>query len=268
MGNRFLKNAAGLLTRRASWRFLVGGDDAFAGPVGDLRYAWAGALGLSLAWGVVSIWLWSLAWWLFGEPTGRLMPAAVLTTAALLGPPRRCVTAALHLLGGRDATSRALAAAVAAVVLAAGLASLQPDYYRQDAHLHWAVAWIRPWVKLHRVLLLMPLWGAWSMLITPQFVRPREGSDPVAAAFARGCSPLIATAVMGLLLALTVTYLNFLPWEQWGVSAAIILSAIAAGLLCCRAEGGLTRRALLAGNAVTQLAVLLSYLAGRNLLYW
>ena len=94
------------------------------------------------------------------------------------------------------------------------------------------------------------------------------GGDALAAAFARGCGPISAAAVMGLLLGLTVTYFNFLPWEQVGISGAIIVSAIAAGLLCCRLDGGLTRRALLAANILTQIATLLACLAGRNLLYW
>ena len=40
-----------------------------------------------------------------------------------------------------------------------------------------------------------------------------------------------AAAVMGLLLGTTITYLNFLPWEQLIVSGLTVVSAIVAGLI-------------------------------------
>jgi cobalamin synthase len=162
---------------------------------------------------------------------------------------------------------RAIAASAWVLALTLGLLSIKQDF-RSDASLPKFIAWIRPWEKVYRVPILMPLWGAWAMLVTPQFYRRKSAGDGAVAAFARGCGPLTATAVMGLLLALTITYFNFLPWAQLTISAVTVFAAVAGGTVCCWLDGGLTRRALLAANVITQLVFLLVSLAAWNLLVW
>jgi hypothetical protein len=84
--------------------------------------------------------------------------------------------------------------------------------------------------------------------------------------FAQGCGAVASVCVWVALLALTITYFSFLDWGQLWISAATAAGAIAAGMIFCRLCGGLTRPGLLATNVVTQLLLLLAYVAGRHFL--
>jgi len=264
-----LASVVGWLARRPSYMLLTACDERLSGELpARFTYAWAELLVLSTCWGLASVGIWSVVWGLFGGPFGLVLPAATVAGAFVLWPFRRASAALVETLLPAESAARAFGAAVLVVLLTLALMSLQPYDYRRDAHLPDWIAWFRPWIKLYRVLLLMPLWGAWAMLITPQFTRPKADTEPAVAAFARGCGPLAAAAVMAALLAATITYFNFLPWEQVGISGAAVIAATAGGVLCCQATGGLNRRALLAANVLTQLAFLLAYLASRNLLTW
>jgi len=111
------------------------------------------------------------------------------------------------------------------------------------------------------VLLLMPVWGAWSMLIAIQFCRPDGATDSVTRRFARGCGPLAAAACLAPPLAGTIVYFHYLgPAAQAGISAVTVATAIASGPILCRLARGLTRDALLTGNLLTQLAFLMACL--------
>ena len=246
----------------------AGPERLAAEPPRRFTHAWAELMIVSLVWGLATVGIWAAAWKLFGEPMGRLMPAVAVAEAFTLWPFRRALMGTVEILLGADSSLRAMACSIFVLVLTLAMLSLQPDYYRRDADLHWVIAWFRPWVKIYRPLILMPLWGAWAMLITPQFCRPRPNTEPAVAAFAQSCRPVAAAAVMGLLLAATITYFNFLPWAQLAISGATIFAAIAAGMIFCRKTGGLTRRALLAANISTQMVFLLAYLVTRNFLLW
>jgi len=266
---RAAAGGGGWLARRPGLMFLTAGDERLSSePPGRFVYAWAELMLVSLAWGLANVGLWAAAWKLFGEPLGRAMPAAVVAAVMLVWPFRRAAAAAVKIVAGADSTARAIVSGVLVVVLSIGLLSLRTDYYRPDAPLPPWIAWFRPWVKLYRVLILMPLWGGWAMVVIPQFRRLGAGADRVLAGFVGGCTPLAAAAVMGLLLGVTITYFNFLPWEQLTISAVTIITALAGGALLCRRAGGLSRKALLAANIITQLAFLLACLATWNMLVW
>ncbi|MHC4294120.1 MAG: hypothetical protein ACYSTL_00875 [Planctomycetota bacterium] len=232
------------------------------------RDSWVGVLGFSLAWSLLALGLWAVAWKVFGEPFGRILPAVLLTAVFALWSFRESLKSLAEIMFPNDTTSRAAVVSIFVLILTCALLSLPPDFYKRDPELPKFIAWFRPHAKIHRIIILAPLWGAWAMLITPQFRRPDDRTEPFVAAFARGFGPLAAAAVMGLLLGTTITYLNFLPWEQLIVSGLTVVGAIAAGLICCRLTGGLTRRALLAANIITQLVFILAYLGARNLLVW
>jgi hypothetical protein len=101
------------------------------------------------------------------------------------------------------------------------------------------------------------------MLLAGQFCRPSARTEPAVAALARGCGAMTTTAVLAVLVAVTVTYFNHLPLTQLGISATAIVTAAAGGVLLCRRWGGLCRSALLASNMLTQIAFLLAYLVHR-----
>ncbi len=122
----------------------------------------------------------------------------------------------------------------------------------------WAWLWPR---DLYRVLLLTPLWGAWSMLALGQFHRPTERCDAAARHFARSIGPLAAAAWLVAPLAGSLVYLSFLfPWH-FVPPAGALAAALGGGAALVRLGGGLSRRALLASNFLTQLAFLGAYLA-------
>ncbi len=255
-------------SRSPAYQLLTAGDEAIAAePPLRFSQAWAGLVAISIAWGVLSVGIFIAAWNIFGEPFGRFMPALAVVAAGLAWPFRRAISAAIGLLAGPDPTARSIAACLWVLMLVGGLGAIH-RVYRPEAPMPDWIAWIRPWEKLYRIPILMPLWGCWAMLITPQFCRANSQTSPAVAAFARGCGALTAAIVMGCLLALTVNYFGHLPWEQLAISGVTILTAIVSGQLFCLLEGGLTRRALLAANVTTQLALLLSYLAAQNLLLW
>ena len=234
---------------------------------GRFRYAWVGVYVASLGWGVLSLAIWGAAWKLFGETSGCLMPAVSVATVFVLWPYRRAIAGGLQAACPADPTWRAIGGSAVLLILTLAMLSLKRDW-RHDPYLPVWLAWIRPWEKMYRTVLLMPLWGAWAMFVTPQFCRARQPTCPATAAFAKGCSPISAAAVMGLLLAVTITYYNYLGWWQLPISAATIAGAVLSGLVFCRLAGGLTRQGLLAANVTTQLVFLLASLATCNLVFW
>jgi hypothetical protein len=264
-----LTRAKGWLARRPSLLYLLAGEQALAGlEPRRFKSLWAGLTALSLGCGLVLCGLWGLAWALFFEPGDWkwILPTVAVTLAAwLLGPLRQPFVSLLDLRGGRPGPSRSLLATVLTVALALCLLTFHADRQRWEVYLPPYLAWLRPTDKLYRVLLLMPLWGAWSMLIAPQFCRPRPSTDAPTAAFARGCGALTAAACLVLPLAGTLFYFHYLGLRgQLVIAAVSVLGAIASGLACCRLAGGLCRKALLAANLLAQLVFLLAFLAWRG----
>jgi len=202
------------------------------------RHAWAQLMVMSLLWGVFLAWLWGTAWTVFGDYFGLpLMHVAAVVSVTALWLFRRSLLALGRCLGGRDTRVQNLVGTVALLILALTLLGLQKSYDRD------ALAW------------LPPMWQ-WAC---PMLVH--------VAAFAEGCSAPAAALSVVLPLAGTVLYLHFLRtyvnWWRLTVPAVTIAAAIVAGVLLSRRTGGLTRRALLAGNLLTQLAFILVYLANR-----
>ena len=71
---------------------------------------------------------------------------------------------------------------------------------------------------------------------------------------------------MGLLMAMSITYFNFLNWPQLSISVLTVLWAILSGVVFCRLSGELCRDALLGANLMTQVMFLMTYLAVYHLL--
>ncbi len=266
---RRLKNADTMkaifhwLTHRPGYMLLTAGDEELSAERPErFARAWMELLILSLGWGMAMWGIWAGLWPIFGP---KILPAILVGAFWLLWPGRRVAASTAEFLGGRNVTNRAIAASIWAILLVVCLAMLEQTW-RRDSPLPGFLAWFRPSDKIYRPLILMPLWGCWAMLITPQFCKPRHGCSPAVAAFARGCGALSAAAVMGLLLAVTIIYFNYLPWEQLGISGVAIATAVIAGIVCCRLRGGLCRSALLGANAATQMAFLLACVAAQHLL--
>lgn len=258
------------LTFWPAWLILTADDDRLvAKPAERFTGAWRGLILLSLVWGLTSIGLWNLAGWLFGWPGGMyVMQALTVAAIMLLIPYRRATEALVNAIAGPEATARSIVSAVVVIGLVTCLTVLRPDWYRQEQILPNWLVWIRPESKIDRVLLLMPLWGSWAMLILPHFRRLDRQISPAVAAMARGCGPMKTAVFMGMLLATTIGYFAYLPWIQLTISAAGVAGAIGGGLFLAYRNGRMDRNVLLATNVLTQLSVLATFLANRDLQLW
>lgn len=254
---RWLDPACSWLLGRPSYMLLTADDDALAQqPPRRFRLAWIGLLFQSAAWALAMIGVWELATWVFpSDKSVAYMPAG-LTVLLFAGWAFRRALACLVDTLADPGTGRAVLTTAMVCLLTMCMLRLRPHWY--PVHPIW------PEAKMYRVLLLMPLWGAWAMTITVQFCRPTRATEPAVAAFASGCGPVIPAAWMGAALVATIQYFSYLPWTQLSISAVAVASGVLGGPLLCRREGGLTRRALLASNALTQLAFLLACLANQS----
>ncbi len=253
------------LAARPGYMLLVAGAGRVASkPPRRFRWGWLDLMFISAAWGAASALLWEGCAQVFDEYSAGLpfVPAAAVLSVMVLWLYRQSVLSLAEILGGAEPAGRAVAAALLVVVLAMillGLRSWQPDW---SHHLPTWLQWIRP-RTMYRALFLAPLWGGWSMLITPQFRRGGGNTEPQVAEFARGCGPFLAAVCMAAPLAGSIVYFNHMPWTQLGISAVALLTAIVGGQIVCAVGGGLNRRNLLANNLLTQIAFLLAYLANR-----
>jgi hypothetical protein len=263
----FLRRLLGWLRCPPSYLFLTAGQESIAAqPPERFARAWLGIMVQGLLWGMVLVNVWGLAWMVFGGNPPLIMPAAATLCVFVLWPFRRAVAAFLDLCAADGAASRPVLAAVFVGALGMCFMSLSVGPYKMNEFppLPLWLEWVRPGATLYRVLLLMPLWGAWSMIITPQFSRAKVATCPAAAAFARGCGAVTAAACLVPPLGGTLFYFHYTgPQSQVVIAAVSPLAAIALGLICCRLAGGLCRRALLAANFLTQVAFLLACLGCR-----
>jgi len=246
--------AWGWLRHRPAWLLLTAGDEALANqPATRFTRAWSELMLLSLLWGLASVGLWGSTWRIFDEFTGiPLIQVAAVLTAMALCVYRRAILAMAEILVGPDLPARSLAGCVIVMVLALMLLGMRFYPY-----------WHHGIPPLYVVLVLSPLWGGWAMLILPKFCRGGAGTEPAVKAFAEGCGPLPAAICLAMPLAATGVYFNYLPWTQLWISAAAILAAIGGGWVLCRRTGGLTRKALLADNLLTQIVFILAYLINK-----
>jgi hypothetical protein len=178
----------------------------------------------------------------------------------MLGPYRQAALALAQALTGR----RRLLRWTGLLVLTAGLAAIlnaavsSSPYWPVQLAGRWA--WLSPGA-LYRLLLLAPVWGAWSMLALGQFHRPGQDCDAPAREFSGSVGPV--TVAVALLLPLTgsLVMLNFLYPAHFVPPAAALAAALGGGTGIIRLTGGPDRRALLATNLLTQFGFLLAYLA-------
>ena len=254
------------LGRRPAYMLLTVADDRLAAePPERFAGAWIELMGISLLWGVVLVNLWGVAWGIFRDFEPLVMPAMASAALFCLGPFRRGIASLATFLAPKDATARAVAASTIVLVLGLCFLGLKPDWQRWEfTRLPWWIGWLQPDAKLYRVLLLMPLWGAWSMLITVKFCKPTERTEPQVSAFAKGCGAPAAAGCMAALLLASIAYFHHLGLgSQVTILVVTVLTAIAGGSGLARAGGGPCRQGLLAANVLTQIAFVLGYLAGR-----
>lgn len=245
---------------RSAYLLLTAPDERLSLETPANEKPWLGVTFLCLATGLLSNVVWGAAWKLFGDYGILLMPPAMTLAVLALWPLRRTLLSWAS-LAGPDALARGLLLCVTLLVLALAMIRLRSTpVYVENPLPAWA-AWLRPQYEQSRVLLLMPLWGGWGMLIAGRFCRLTDRTEPAVAQLARTCGPMTAALCMGVLLAVTIVYFSYLPWTQLTISGSAILAAVFGSMLICWRRGGLRRDTLLAVNLLTQLAFLLACLA-------
>jgi len=246
---------------------LWGGDARVAANDGArVRRPWLALAGCGVAMGIALAVVWAAAanafpWWYVSDLP--LMPVAAVIAALALGPGRRMLTAPGELMEPSRAAGAALVTTAVGIILALGLLGIVP-VHREGQWLPSWLAWIRPPAE-YRVLLLMPMWGVWAMMVPMHFCRPAATAGKLVAAIAYR-QPIAGTAAwMALALAASLWYLNTMAynWALVPPAAALAVGSLG-GIAICRAAGGVGRRALLAANLATQLAFLLGYLAAKT----
>jgi len=246
------------LIDRPSYMFMTAGDERLsAQKPGRFTYAWMGLMGFSVLTGIILISIWSIVWQVFQDYDRLSRPAGVTAIVLLVWPMRRALVSIGPAARLRGRANQVAAAATAAALIGVGFMSLVDRFPYEYAWPDW-IAWIRPELSIFRVLLLMGVWGAWSMLITVQFRRPDGNTDPITRRFAYGCGPLAAAACMAPPLAGTILFFHYMGMTgQLIITGATIVTAIACGPILCRISGGLTRDVLLAANTITQIVFLM-----------
>ena len=243
---------------------MTAGEARLSGePPQRFSRAWLGLMTLGLLWGVAMALLYWSAWGVFGEVPGmRLMSVASVVVATVAWLYRRAVVALARTLVGDDDGQAAPVAAAVVLLLALAMLGLESGRPDHPDSLPWFLHWIPR--TMFRALILAPVWGAWAMLIIPQFCRPTDRTEPAVAAFIRGCGPMTAAACMVAPLAGTLyafrMYREF-GWWYLSIPAIPVLVAIFGGWALCRRCSGPTRRTLLSANMLTQIAFILAYLA-------
>lgn len=216
------------------------------------------------AWGLVLSGGWEIAWRVFPHwwpyaSSLPLMPTLAVLSLMMLTPLRRPLASLVRAAGP---SQQSVLAAALVCLLALGLLNTIP-YHRESIWLPAWLAWIRP-LEESRVLLLMPMWGSWAMMVPAHFCPPAPQASPLVRAHLKH-QPVAATAVwMAVPLAGTLWELNFL-WGAVAVPAVLaLLTGSVGSVLCCRLTGGATAGKLRACNALTQLVFLAGYLAAKS----
>lgn len=262
----FLKKTWSKLANEPGFALLAAGDKHLAGLEGkSFRFAWLTVMAYSLLAALAFVGVWGTVWPIFDKFGTIDIPAVVVLAFLIILPYRNAAASLAELLGGKNPTSKALCGAVVVLALLMCLQQITPGpVYRKETVLPAGMAWLRPDFEIYRVLLLMPLWGGWSMLAVCQFCKPREGTESTVAAFARECGPLATAGCMGAIMAVSIMYFNFLPWvQQLILSGGVVAAAVIGGILTCALAGGLRRKSLLATNMLTQIVFIFIYLANR-----
>lgn len=183
----------------------------------------------------------------------------------LLGPYSLAHKFSIKFLSQSDQTKRMIFTVAIMLGSVIFLSALRHEYYRFEYELPGFLEQLRPDSKIFRVLIIMPLWGMWAMMVLLQFSRPSLERCSPSHHFAKGCGPLRVAITMGALIAISICFFAFMPWTQLIISAAAIATALIAGSVLKHLNGKLDRTVLLATNLLTQLAVLASYIAVRDI---
>jgi hypothetical protein len=266
----------GSFQRALAFLLPVGDESAMSQPGGRNAAHWYVPIGLAI--GVVYAVVFNGVWSVYGEYFGlRLLPAAALLILDLGFFGNRLLRGACAVSEAvadrRGALGEALRPALLTLVLllflksAAVLALPRGQQWTADDWRRYLFL-INPPPVL-RPLILMAMWGRWSVLLALGLGRARAGEP---AALLNAMDAARFGVAMGWLLpcvALTVLYCGV----RTGVAAGMLVSSITLGAAYLTAVllswrfGGLTRASVYAAGLAGELAFLLGYIPFANRIY-
>lgn len=225
---------------------------------------------LSIAFGLILVGSWNTAYHVMWVLRRDLLDYWAAFSSAVCGLIvvfvlyRQSAAALIEPVTGKNRLVRWIGLAILAVGVSAILNySFRQWYPDRPTQLPQQWRWLWP-CPICRVLLLTPVWGAWSMVVLGQFHRPGERTDPPAKYFAETVSPIVSAVCLSIPLAGSLLFLNFMsPWRHFIPPAAAVATALGIGTLIVRRRGQISRKTLLATNFVTQLGFLVAYLIVR-----
>jgi hypothetical protein len=222
-------------------------------------------MALMAGWGLILIGLWhgtyGLTWRMrFGEVFPSLLCAGVTVVGVFRGPADDLMRSVrLRSPWLRRAMLLVLTAALAAMITGA-VRHKDPDW---PTHLppDWQWLWPR---ALYRVLLLMPVWGAWGMFAVASFCRPTDRTDPPTREVIASTSAATPALMLAIPLTGSLIYLMFLPPPFRPIPpAAAVAAGLGGGLLLVKLRGSVDRAALRGSFLLAQLAYLAGYVLVR-----
>jgi hypothetical protein len=227
-------------------------------PDAEFRQAGMGLMGVAILTAMAYVVVWMFAGWVFGDAYSDLplYPALAVWSVMVLWFCRRGIVALGRLAMPR---SPALVWVVVAVVFFGVLLALGRRGDDRSIYMPAQWEWLRHRSPRFRVLILAPLWGAWSMLVAMRLHRPNHRTEPAVVAMADGVGALTTIVWLIALMALTSWWLNFRPWMPVGVTLGTLGAALGFSYVLALRAGGLCRAMLLAGNVLTQLAFWMLY---------
>ena len=241
--------------------YLLAGSEDQLGQANPrpFAYAWIMLMPLAGVWGGVIC----LTWWvldaIFGPGT---YVAPLLTAVVALWPLRRALLAASERDSRRSPARNMI---VPLLVFVIGFVAIR-NHMQFPYDAESLPQWLLPYDRAYRVLLVMPLWGAWAMLILPKLCQPGKEPHPAVTTFGRGCPVSAAAMLMAVPLGLSLLFFNYLGWLQLIIVGAALVTAMGVGPLLAWRRGGLGREVMLATNVYVQVAVLLGFLAANKLI--
>lgn len=262
-GDSILARVIRWLQGRPGILFLTASDaDLQAQKPERFRWAWLAMLCESVLWGLAMAFVWNQTCGFFGETSFIwILPAAAVVAFMFLWPFRQGVVQAGQLLGRGNAANSQLIVSVLLIVYALTLVAAKPSTVWDPWQRPSPWDWMLPGLDFSRVLLFMPLWGCWGMLIAGQLVKAGARTEPAVATMVKGCGPICSVITLLAPLGATWFYFAFMgSWQHLAISAFAVITAAVAGVILGRIEGGLSRRVLLTTNVLVQLAMLLGYL--------